>query len=151
MPLRYARVGTWHDSQPRTFVAMLPCPLYLHAPLHDETGAEVGRLVKQIRTLPNGRTQARIELAAEALQARPALRDDVLAHRVNLAVDESGRLVLAPPIDTASLPAAPQRQPTWHRHLRVVASNPSCCSLNGPGSSSASRIAPCTHCPVRGA
>ena len=124
MPLRYAKVGTWHKDQPRTFVAMLPCPLHPRTPLHDEAGAEVGRLVKLMHTLPNGRTQARIELSANVLQARPTLREDLLAHRVNLAVDDTGRLVLAPPIDTASLPAAPQRQPTWHRHLRVVASNP---------------------------
>lgn len=124
MPLRYATVGTWHESQPRTFVVMLPCPLHPRTPLQDEAGAEVGRLLKQLRTLPNGRTQARIELAVHALQARPKLREDLLAHRLNIAVDESGRLVLAPPIDTASLPAAPQRHPAWHRHLRVVASNP---------------------------
>lgn len=124
MPLRYAKVGTWHESQPRAFVAMLPCPLHPRTPLQDEAGEEVGRLVKLIHTMRNGRTQVRIELSASVLQARPKLREDLLSHRVTLAVDDTGRLVLAPPIDTASLPAAPQRHPTWHRHLRVVASNP---------------------------
>lgn len=124
MSLRYALLRHWNESNPRTLLVLLPCPLHPRTPLQDEAGEEIGRLVKLWPPMPNGRTAARIELTARALEARPQLRDDVLAHRLNLAVDSEGRLVLAPPIDTASLPAAPQRQPTWHRHLCVVASNP---------------------------
>ncbi len=124
MSLRYARISAWHNNQPRTLRVMLPCPLHPRTPLHDESGNEIGHLQSQLPPLRNGRTQARIALSAAVLAARPTLREDLLEHRLNLAVDESGRLVLAPPIDTASLPAAPQRQPAWHRHLRVVASNP---------------------------
>lgn len=122
--LRYATLGSWHESQPRVLCVTLPCPLHPRTPLQDEAGVEIGCLVKLWPVLPDGRTPARIEISPRAWCARPDLREDLLAHRVNLAVDSEGRLVLAPAITTASLPAAPQPQPTWHRHLRVVASNP---------------------------
>jgi len=124
--LRYASFTStsWHEDSPRTFCVTLPCPLHPRTPLQDEAGVAIGDLVKLWPPLPDGRTHARIRITSRTYCARVDLRDDLLAHRVNIAVDSEGRLVLAPAITTASLPAAPQRQTPWLRTLRVVASNP---------------------------
>lgn len=125
MSLRYATFARngWHEDSPRTFCVTLPCPLHPRTPLQDEAGEAIGDLVRLWPALPDGRTFARIRLTVRAWCARPELREDLLEHRVNLAVDSEGRLVLAPAISVASLPAAPQRQEPWLRNLRVVASN----------------------------
>ena len=114
-------ISHWHPDSARTFLAELPYPLPDGAPLLDDAGATLGTVAK---TWPafNGRRTARVRLTPAALRERPTLRADLLAHRVNLRIDAAGRLLLAPQIDPASLPAAPQRHPLWQTGLRVVAS-----------------------------
>lgn len=115
-------VACWHPDSARTFLVELPFPLLAGAPLLDPAGASLGTVVKAWRTI-EGRWSARIRLAPDTLRQRPTLRADLLAHRVNLRIDGAGRLLLAPRIDPASLPAAPmQRHPLWLAGLRVVAS-----------------------------
>jgi hypothetical protein len=100
----------WHADEPRAFVCRLPCWVPDPTPLRDETGEPIGRIAKHVQTLPNGRCVVRIRLDARTLAERPALREDLLAHRVNIAVEmtPAGRsMVLAPQIDLDRLPAAP--------------------------------------------
>lgn len=115
-------VAVWHPDSLRTFLAELPYPLPVGSPLLDAAGARQGEIGKVWPSL-NGRQTARIRLTAAALRDRPTLRADLLAHRTNLAIDATGRLLLVAQIDPASLPAAPtQRHPLWLAPPRVVAS-----------------------------
>jgi hypothetical protein len=100
----------WHQDCARAFVCTLPTWVPSWTKLLDEAGNPVGEIAKTWDALPNGKTTVRIRLLADALAARPTLRDDLLAHRVNIAVEltPQGRsLVLAPKIETERLRAGP--------------------------------------------
>ena len=115
-------VAAWHEASVRTFVVELPYPLCEGAPLLDEAGAPLGQIVRTWTAL-NGRRACRIRITAVAMRQRPDLRADLLAHRLNLAIDDAGRLLLAPRIEAASLAAAPtQRHALWLTPPRIVAS-----------------------------
>lgn len=101
----------------------LPRPLAAGSPLIDaETGETLGEVCKVWPTIRES-TPARIRISPRTLCTRPFLRDDMLVHRVNLAVAADGRLLLVGRIDTAHIPAAAaqvQRAQSWQGPLRIV-------------------------------
>ena len=101
--------SSWHEDSPRTFMVSLPSFVPVATPLHDETGEAIGAVVKVWPATRDGKVAARIRLTERGLCARPDLRAELLAHRVNIAAEltpTGRRLALVPQIDTQRIAAA---------------------------------------------
>jgi hypothetical protein len=103
----------------------LPRPLRCHTPLQDQAGNVLGELVKVWPTIRDS-TPARVRISPRTacMPEYEYLRDDLLTHRRNLAIDADGRLLLVDRIDTYTLSAAAaetvQRSTPWPSAFRIV-------------------------------